>query len=445
MALLNVASSIKTPSSAFMEEFVLTPTKTGPLDRLTFGVKDMFDVKGYVTAFGNPSWKETHFRAKSDAPTITTLLNEGATCVGTLITDELAYSIMGENIHYGTPRNGAAPRHVPGGSSSGSAAAVSGWLVDFSIGTDCIGSARLPASYCGIFGMRPSQDVIPSLGVIPMAQSLDTIGWFARDPSILDKVGRVLLGKAEKSSTRPSRIFIAEDCFQLSSIPQSVLTETALKAIQDKYAAGITIETINIGEYLNARVPSLKHFNVYNYPPLAALNGAMQTLARYEFKVNHGGWVDEVKPNLGPGVAENVSTALKTTGAKIDICHAIFSEARDVINELLGEDGVLLTPTVAGPPPTVGTNVYELSNFNDRNFTLFTPAGVAGACQISIPAGTYEGLPISFSLVAKHGADTFLLSAVEEINNAINATKEEAKATTVAPAIKEAKLTARFA
>ena len=118
----------------------------------------------------------------------------------------MAYSLTGENVHYGTPVNLRATDRIPGGSSNGSAAAVTAGLVDFAIGTDCGGSVRLPASYCGIFGMRPTVDRVPLDGVIPFGPPFDVAGWFARDARVLERVGRVLLADDSEPARRA-------DCF----------------------------------------------------------------------------------------------------------------------------------------------------------------------------------------------------------------------------------------
>ena len=120
---------------------------SGPLSGLRFAAKDLFDVEGYVTGCGNPDWERTHPPATRTAPVIRTLLDAGATLVGKTHTDELAYSVNGENAHFGTPVNPRAANRIPGGSSSGSASAVAGGVVDFAIGTDTAASVRLPASY----------------------------------------------------------------------------------------------------------------------------------------------------------------------------------------------------------------------------------------------------------------------------------------------------------
>ncbi|TKY52096.1 Amidase 1 [Spatholobus suberectus] len=414
---------------AFMKRFILQLNHSPdvPLNSLTFAVKDMYDVKGHVASFGNPDWVRTHSTATSIAQIVLDLLEAGATCVGTTIMDELAYSIRGENIHYGTPRNPCAADRVPGGSSSGSAVVVGAEFVDFSIGTDCLGSTRIPASYCGIFGVRPSHGIISKSGVIPMAQSFDTVGWFARDPTILNKVGRVLLQLPEATPVRPTKIIIAIDCFLLSSIPYDVLTKKAIKAIRKLYGVEVLKHEI-IGSYVMAKVPELIHFmdDEDSISPLGALSNAMQYLERCEFKNNHGNWVREVKPNLGPGIKESVEKALNTTDEKVDICHSIIKKMRDALTDLLEDFGAVMIPTVAGPPPKLQTELSGLKDFSTKTFSLMSIAGVSGCCQVSMPLGMCCDLPISISFVAKHRADGFLLSLVKSIYD--NIKEQEARA-----------------
>jgi amidase len=183
----------------------------GPLKRLTFGVKDVFDIAGHRTGNGNPVWFETHPPAARTASSVERVIAAGASMIGKTHTDELAYSLNGENVHYGTPINPSAPGRIPGGSSSGSAAAVAGGLVDFALGTDCGGSVRLPASYCGIYGIRTTHGLVPADGIIDLAKSFDTVGWFGRDARIMRRVGEVLLPSARKFV--PKRLLIAEDAF----------------------------------------------------------------------------------------------------------------------------------------------------------------------------------------------------------------------------------------
>src|SRR4051794_2254127 len=180
-------------SQAFVETLRMGPYSAGPLDGLTFAVKDLIDIAGRSTGCGNPHWRDSHPRAEANAVCAEQLLAGGAACVGKTVTDELAFSLLGENHFYGTPLNPAAPNRVPGGSSSGSASAVACGLVDFALGTDTGGSVRVPASNCGIWGWRPSHGLISVAGVMPFAPTLDTVGVFARSAELLQRVAQVLL------------------------------------------------------------------------------------------------------------------------------------------------------------------------------------------------------------------------------------------------------------
>ncbi|KAK1549164.1 hypothetical protein Q3G72_011008 [Acer saccharum] len=387
---------------AFMEKFVLQPESSPhklPLKGLTFAVKDIFDVDGYVTGFGNPDWARTHSSATSTAPAVLAMLQGGATSIGKTVMDEMAYSMNGENKHYGTPMNPYAPDRVPGGSSSGSAVAVGAKLVDFSL--------------------------VSTTGVIPMAQSFDTVGWFARDPTILNRVGRVLLQLPDMHLVKPSQFIIPEDCFQLSSIPSDRITQVLVKSVEKLFGGHIVKHAI-LGDYVKDKVPSLKHFiseenkdQEYMIPSLAALSSAMRSLVRYEFKNNHGEWVTTVKPDLGPGISERVWEAVRTTVEKINVCQSMKTELRAALTDLLGDYGILVIPTVPDPPPKLQMDATKFESFRARAFSLLSIAGVSGFCQVSVPLGLYDNLPVAVSLLAKHGSDGFLLNLVETLHNTI--------------------------
>src|SRR6202034_2331735 len=184
----------------------------GPLDGLTFAAKDLFDVQGFVTGCGNPDWAATHTAAERSAATVEALLDAGATLVGKTITDEISLGLLGVNRFYGTPLNPRAPDRVPGGSSSGSASAVAGRACDVALGTDSGGSVRVPASFCGLFGLRPTHGRLDLSGMLPQAPSSDTTGWFARDAETFARVSSVLLREAP-SVPLPHRLLIAVDAF----------------------------------------------------------------------------------------------------------------------------------------------------------------------------------------------------------------------------------------
>ncbi len=204
------------PLGAFCRDnhVALTGSGQGSLAGLSFAAKDLFDIEGHRTGFGHPDWLQTHPPARRTAVVVERLLAAGADMVGRTRCDELCYSLTGENVHYGAPVNVNAPGRIPGGSSSGSAAAVAGGLVDFAVGSDCGGSVRIPASYCGILGMRPTWGRVPLDDAVPFGPSFDVAGWFARDAALLEEVGRVLLDD-RKQAAKPRRLLVARDAFAL--------------------------------------------------------------------------------------------------------------------------------------------------------------------------------------------------------------------------------------
>ena len=260
----------------------------GPLAGLSFAVKDIFDIAGHRTGFGNPTWRDTHSPAGRTASAVHRLLDAGADMVGKTLTDEMAYSLTGENVHYGTPVNPAAPGRVPGGSSNGSTSAVAGGLVDFALGTDCGGSVRLPASYCGILGMRPSLGRIPMDGVLPFSASFDVVGWFARDAGLLERVARVLLADAAPAP-KPKRLVIADDAFAL--VNGRVADALGPAVAQAGNVVGETDHTTISPEGL------AEWFSVF------------RVIQASEIWVNHGAWITEEKPELGRGIRERMDWA----------------------------------------------------------------------------------------------------------------------------------------
>src|SRR5205809_816191 len=223
---MNSSTITVAQSNAFVTTFDLSPTDSGPLDGLRFAVKDTIDVAGFKTGCGNPTWRDSHPAAVVHAVCVEQLLRAGARCVGKTISDELAFSLLGENHFYGTPLNAHAPDRVPGGSSSGSASAVACGLVDFALGTDTGGSPRVPASNCGTWGFRPSHGFISLGGVNPLAPSFDTVGVLAQSIDVLVIAARVLLAAGSASVNKPEAIHVIQDAFALADAEvQEALSE----------------------------------------------------------------------------------------------------------------------------------------------------------------------------------------------------------------------------
>ncbi|KAI7726192.1 hypothetical protein M8C21_023988 [Ambrosia artemisiifolia] len=421
---LKGSRTIKEDYGAFIERFELIPFPQSPppaakqlLSGLTFAMDDVFDVKEYVTGFGSPDWKRTHEEAGKTAVVVTTLLKNGATCVGKTVIDELSFGITGENSHYGTPTNPAMPSNIPGGSSSGSAVAVAAELVDFAIGIDTIGGVRIPASFCGVLGFRPSHGLVSTIGVLPNSQSLDTVGIFARDPSILHHVGHVLLQLNPVEPRRTRRIIVADDLFQLSKVPQQK-TVYIVSKVTEKLSGYQAPKHMNIGQYILSNVPSLKYFhdqtsNLQNGTyTVKALSSAMLLLQRYEFKTNHEEWVNTVKPKLGSNVSDSIHAVIKANHENIKAYYKVRTEMRAALRNLLKDDGILVVPTVADTSLKLNSKKTLLTEFLDRTSPLLSITTMSGCCQVAVPFGKHEDSLIGVSFIANHGSDKFLLDTV---------------------------------
>jgi amidase len=366
----------------------MTGASHGPLVGLTFAVKDIYDFVGHRTGFGSPDWLRTHGPAARTAPVVQRLLDAGAHLVGKTHTDELTWSLTGENAHYGTPVNVNAPGRIPGGSSSGSAAAVAAAVVDFAIGSDTGGSVRLPASFCGILGMRPTHGRIPLDGVCPLAPSFDTCGWFARDAGVFERVGRTLL-RDDAAAPPPARLLIAQDALEIAG---STVVH-ALRSALDKVAALVGIpETVAVGDE-----PLTRWMDYFRF-----LQGAEAWAA-------HGAWITREKPALGPGVKERFAWAPTVAPADITRAATRREEITRRMAEMLGGRTVLALPSAPGIALLRNSPPKLLDELRARALPILSIAGLARLPQVSLPLTQLDGCPLGLSLIAARGNDTLLL------------------------------------
>jgi amidase len=368
----------------------------GPLAGLTFAAKDLFDVAGHTTGSGNPTWLATHPPATETASAVKALLDAGARLVGKTITDELAFSINGENAHYGTPLNSKAPQRIPGGSSSGSASAVAGGAVPLALGTDTGGSVRVPAAFCGIYGFRPTHGRIPLDGVTPLAPSFDAVGWFTRDADLLERVGWVLLGIQGDEEVPPRSLLLVEDAFAMTE--PSV--RTALGPVIDAVTA-----TLGSPRDVRLSADGLEE---------GWLN-AFRILQMREIWRTHGAWITAHKPHFGPGVAERFEASSKVTDTAAAEAGIFRQRVTEQMDSLLSGGDLLLLPTAPSIAPLKNTPQEELNEFRARVLSMTCIAGLARLPQVSLPVAEVEGCPVGLSLVARRGADAMLLTAAKRV------------------------------
>ena len=361
------------------------PTGHGPLDGVRLAVKDLIDVGGATTGGGNPHWHDTHAAAVDDASCVTALRAGGARVMGKTISDELAFSLEGESAFYGTPRHPLDPDRLPGGSSSGSAAAVAWKEADLALGTDTGGSVRVPASFCGVAAMRPTHGRVSLAGVLPFAPSYDTVGWFARDAPLLRDAGHILLGSPQAQARQPLRLRIAYDAIALADAQ----VQDALLAWSER--SGVTQGASAFeGDW-------------------RTWQQAYSTLQGLEIQAELGPWIQKQQPAFGRAIAPRFEQALALDPA----LQPVWTRWREQVTHRLlqrlapGEAWLIpAAPCVALPR---WADAAERGGFYERALALGAIAGHAGLPQVTLPLASAGGLPVGVSFIAAPDQDEGLL------------------------------------
>lgn len=374
--------------------FVVRGAAGGPLGGLTFAAKDLYDVAGRVTGAGNPSWLATHAPATRTSPVIERLLEAGATLCGKVLTDELAYSILGENIHYGTPVNTRAPDRVPGGSSSGSAAAVAAQLVDFALGTDTGGSTRVPASYCGLWGLRTTHGLLPAAGLVPLSPGYDTATWLAHDDATFERVGQVLL---PASSLLPRRLMVWTDAWAEAD----AVFQAPLVAARDALVRRLRLDVEA------APVAGTRGLEAWRQVYVGASSAQAWEA--------HGAWIEAHAPVFAPGIRARFEFASRLLPEDAAVARVEAAAVRAQVRALLGEDGVALVPSASSEAPRRGAPDAEVDALRARTMRITCVAGLAGLPQVNLPLATGAGAPIGLSLVGPVGSDLALIRLARDL------------------------------
>lgn len=383
--------------SAFVPHDLATPVTgatQGPLAGLVATVKDMYDIAGYTAGCGNPTWLETHKPAQKNARCIQQILDAGATIVGKTICDEFFFSVTGANAHYGTPLNPRAPGRLPGGSSSGAASAVASGTCDFALGSDTGGSVRIPASFNGLYGLRPTLGRIDLSGVQAMAETFDVPGWFASSPGVFRKVGRVLLD-SRRVSAKIERLIALEDAFENADADVADLLHSALEFMID-----------DLPPVAHARI-SLEGFDPWRE--------AFRVIQGYEVWQTFGDFVTREQPTIGPGVRERIAYSATVTKEQAAAARAVQHQARDHILQAVRPGTILALPTAPCVAPLIDGSAEEMDKFRTRVMRLTCTAGMAGLPQMNLPIGTLGGCPVGLSFIAWPGGDEALLDLACEL------------------------------
>jgi amidase len=364
-------------------------TSTGPLDGLRFAVKDLIDVAGATTGGGNPDWLATHGPAPRHAPCVARLLAAGASVDGKTITDELAYSLEGVNAHYGTPLNPRWPQALPGGSSSGSASAVASADVDFALGTDTGGSVRVPAAFCGLWGIRPTYDVVSLEGVLPFAPRFDTVGWFARTGEMLARVADGLLD-GTPAVEAPSPLVHCKEAFEARAANEP----DDAQRLRDLCPTRDEIEVF-AGE-------RSRWLHVY------------QQLQDDSIAASLSAWIDANAPRFGADIAARFARLKTHDAAEVERCRVMREAYAQRIERIVG-DALIVLPTT--PRSLLGKQERPetIDAFYRDALTMNTIAAFAGLPQVSVPVVNDSERPLALSLIGPRGSDRALIARAREL------------------------------
>ncbi|MBB5640779.1 amidase family protein [Cryobacterium roopkundense] len=372
---------------------LLSGADDGPLAGETVAVKDLFEVAGFAVGAGVPEYLRHAVPATTTAPAVRAMLDAGASVHGIARTDEFAYSLAGTNEHYGTPPNPRVPGGLPGGSSSGPAAAVALGHASIGLGTDTAGSTRVPASYQGLWGLRSTHDAVSREGLLALAPSFDAVGWLTRTPELLGLVAEAsLAGDAQVSAPTDyavavSLVFAAEEGVQAAFVDSLDRLESA----------GLIPEPhiVDVGD-------------------LVELSAAFRTVQAAEAWREHGAWVGDHAGALGGDVARRFDWARQVSESEEADARGRLSEAHDRLNIVLDGRILLLPSTPSGAPDRGATGrVVDATRIDTVSLTCL--AAIGGYPAVSAPLLSVAGRPVGLGLVGPRLSDVSLVATAARL------------------------------
>ncbi|MDO8382309.1 MAG: DUF3225 domain-containing protein [Microbacterium sp.] len=384
----------------------------GPLEGLTVAVKDLFAIKGYRIGAGNPTYLDSARVEPTTAAAVSDLLRAGASLRGIARTDEFAYSVAGDNAHYGTPPNGALPGALPGGSSSGPASAVATGQAQIGLATDTAGSIRVPASYQGLWGLRTTHGLVPRQGLLPLAQTFDTIGWLTRDGATMQKIVDWCLSYDGSESTESVFGESGSDLPWSFAVPTEML-ESVEPETRDALEALLGV----LGE--GAEAPAVAETSVGD---LDEYLGAFRAVQGAEAWRNNGAWLREHTGAVAPAVAERFRVASEVTAETESEARATIEALRARLHDATSNT-VLIMPTVPGPAPMRTHRGERVEAVRAATLRMTTPAAIGGMPSISIPLLTVPSnlgaAPVGVSLISRPGTDIALVRLARRLARAV--------------------------
>lgn len=389
------------PLQSFVRDnhVAISGKSSGILSHYVFSAKDVFRIKGSTWGNGHPDWLRYSRPDEYTATGVQVLLDNGADLVGKTICDELCYSISGENWNYGSPLNPHDIRRYTGGSSSGTCASVAGGLVDFSIGSDCLGSVRVPASYNGLLGIRPTYNRIDTTGEAPYCESMDVLGFVAKESNIFQDVAKVLL-REDNQTYQFQKIIIASDCF-------NVIDRDILAHLDD----AIEYIKVNFNEIIQKDISP---------EGLDSWVDTFQIVQGYEVWESYGGFVNKYQPKLSPGPKQRLKKASQISRKEYDEALIEKKKIEEYVEKLVSDDTIIILPTASSIAPLKSTSQEEINHYRAQSSKLLSISPLSGTPQITIPLSKQEGVPLGISIIGPKGSDRAMVDLSTTLLNEWN-------------------------
>ena len=373
------------PLNAFTDFDKSATVAEGALAGLTIGVKANVMVNGLPWTGGCEVFRNRI--AERDAAVVAKLRAAGAVIIGTTNMEEAALGAKTDNPFFGATQNPHRPGYTPGGSSGGSGAAVAAGLCDAALGTDTMGSIRIPAAYCGVYGFKPAHTAVSQDGLEMTEPSLDTIGPLARDIDVLERLSRVISNFGGGVAGGPVTIVKA-----LGGIECDLPVLNAFEAAQLALGANVEIE-----------LP---------YPPSRIRFAGFIRASR--FLAAHLADAEPVK--ISPALAKLLTYGPKRSAADLAEDAQVIAETKAALKAALETYGAILMPTA----PQAAFPHSKAAPANQADFTCL--ANIAGLPAIAIPAGwSNDGLPVGVQLMGKAGDEAGLFALARKLDAALAA------------------------
>ncbi|MGD8167674.1 AtzH-like domain-containing protein [Herbiconiux sp. P16] len=398
------------------QRIVHTRSGDGTLTGMSVAVKDLYDVAGFAVGAGVPEFLAEAPPADTDADAVAALRAAGAAVQGIAQTDEFAYSIAGRNVHYGTPPNPAVPGAIPGGSSSGPAAAVALGQAAIGLATDTAGSIRVPASYQGLWGLRTTHGSVSTRGLLPLAPSFDTVGWLTRSPSTLRAAAAATFARAPGPTPVGGGAAVdgtggsdggagvhpgagAPSVLEPRYVVSADLVSSCADDVQAAFGAAVEhpvfgeVESVDLGD-------------------LDAVFAAFRTVQASEAWRVHGAWVAAHPGLLGADIAERFEIASRVTAEEETDARAQLADARARFDAALS-GRILLLPSSSSSAPALDAPAEAIAAARASTLRMTAVAGTGGYPAVSAPLlrvpSAGGSAPVGLCFVGARGADLALI------------------------------------